>query len=117
MQYRITRYGDSSFDLAYQDEEMMELIAKYIEQRKKSGVMYFTYYTLCRHILNKANEEKKLKNLEPHTYYESPVLSQTEYTRVSRLLWSFILGGKLFVDFSNHSYTAHYQNDTVIGII
>lgn len=116
MMYRITRYGDFSFDLAYDDNEILAMIEDFIKKKRESGVMYFTYYTLCRHILIRATEERKLKNLEPHTYYESPVLSQGEYTRVSKLLWILILGKKIFVDFSNNSYTAHYQNDTVIGI-
>ena len=94
----------------------MDIIKDYINKKKQSGQDYFTYYVLCKYIINYADNSDKLAGKDKNTYYTSVVLSQKEYTRVSRLLWDLILDHKLFVDFSNNSYTAHYESDTVIGI-
>lgn len=117
MSYQITVYGDHQFDLKYEDKELLEIIEKYICDKKTHGEMYFTYYTLCRFILYKAKEDNKLEGVDSNTYYESPNISQKELTRISRLLWDLILDRKIFVDFSNNAYMAHIGgNDTVIGI-
>ena len=117
MDIKITVYGSHPFSLAYEDAEIKQYIKNYILYRKKSGQMYFTYFTLCKLILDQAKREDKIKGMEPNTYYESPDLSQTEYTRISRILWEFIWDREIFVDFSNNSYIAHFSNDTVLGII
>lgn len=117
MSYQITVYGDRRFDLKYKDEKLLEIIKDYICEKRGRGEMYFTYYTLCRHILCKAREDGALRGVEPNTYYESPNISQGELTRISRLLWDLILDHKIFVDFSNNAYMACIGgNDTVIGI-
>lgn len=54
MSYQITAYGDHQFDLKYEDDKLLELIEKYILEKKSQGNMYFTYYTLCRYIMLKA---------------------------------------------------------------
>ena len=116
MYYRVTKYGDTQFSLKYEDEKLMGIIKDYIKQKKDSDENYFTYYSLCKFLIQYADSEEMLLNKERNTYYTSVKLSQPEYTRVSRLLWNLILDHKLFVDFSNNSYTAHYENDTVLGI-
>ena len=116
MYYRVTKYGDTQFSLNYNYEKLMELIKEYIKHKKESGESYFTYYSLCKYLIQYADSKGMLLNKDKNTYYTSIKLSQFEYTRVSRLLWDLILDHKLFVDFSNNSYTAHYENDTVIGI-
>lgn len=116
MSYQITAYGDHHFGLKYNDEELLKIIGKYICDKKEHGEMYFTYYTLCRFILNEAIRNNALEGVEPNTYYESPNISQKELTRISRLLWDLILDRIIFVDFSNNAYMAHISNDTVIGI-
>lgn len=116
MYYRVTKYGDSQFSLKYDDNDLMDIIKEYIKQKKESGEEYFTYYVLCKHLINYADNSDKLEGKDKNTYYTSIKLTQKEYTRVSRLLWNLILDHKLFVDFSNNSYTAHYENDTVLGI-
>lgn len=116
MYYRVTKYGDTQFSLDYSDTELMNIIKSYIKKRKDAGEDYFTYYVLCKHLINLADNTDKLEGKDKNTYYTSVILSQKEYTRVSRLLWELILDHKLFVDFSNNSYTAHYENDTILGI-
>lgn len=117
MSYQITAYGEHHFGLKYKDGELLEIIKKYICDKKEHGEMYFTYYTLCRFILNIAIKNDALEGIEPNTYYESPMISQKDLTRISRLLWDLILDRIIFVDFSNNAYMAHIGgNDTVIGI-
>jgi hypothetical protein len=117
MGIQITVYGSHPFTLAYDDSEIIAFISDYITKRKNTRQPYFTYFTLCRIILEKAKNDNKLKGMEPNTYYESPDLAQSEYTRISRILWGFIWDKKIYVDFSNNSYIAHYENDTILGIM
>lgn len=117
MIYRVTKYGDTQFSLLYDDKELMDIIVKYIQKKKESNEDYFTYFVLCKNIINLADNANKLNGKDTNTYYTSVVLSQKEYTRVSRLLWDLILDRKIFVDFSNNSYTTHYENDTIFGIL
>lgn len=118
MQYfTITKYGDSNFNLKYDDSQLLDIITGYIQKKIAAGEDYFTYFTLCKTVLKKADSENMLLDKEADTFYASPNLSPKEYTRISRLLWKLILEGKIFVDFSNNAYIAHYENDTVLGII
>ncbi len=117
MFYRVTKYGDTQFSLQYDDKELMDIITAYIQTKKNSNEDFFTYFVLCKYIINFADGADKLEGKEKNTYYTSIVLSQKEYTRVSRLLWDLILDKKIFVDFSNNSYTTRYENDTVFGIL
>ena len=115
--YNVTQYGEAQFGLHYSDEQLIIVIEKFITKQKELKMYFFTYYTLCKYVLKVANDEDQLTGKEPNTYYQQPNLSQKEYTRISRLLWGFILDRKIFVDFSNNSYIPHYENDTVIGIM
>lgn len=117
MGIQITIFGNKQFEMSYEDEEIRSLIDRYIQNLLHKEIYYFTYYTLCKSILTTANKENRLVGMDPKTYYESPDLAQKEYTRVSRLLWERIREGKLFVDFSDNKYIAHYDNDTILGII
>lgn len=117
MAIQITVFGESHFELKYTDEDIRNIIDRYIQDLKSREKYYFTYYTICKWILDEAIKNEAAKNFDPHTYYEIPIMSRKEYTRVSRLLWEFILEKKLFVDFfDNHSIT-RYDNDTTFGII
>lgn len=115
--YSVTQYGESQFGLRYSDEELSDIIGTFIKKQKSMDIDYFTYYTLCKHVLVYADKEGKLLGKELNTYYQQPSLSQKEYTRISRLIWNFILGRRIFVDFSNNAYIARYDNDTVFGIM
>ena len=115
--YSVTQYGESRFGLNYSDEKLKGIIGAFIEKQRSDKKYYFTYYTLCRYVLNLADREFMLLGKEDNTYYQQPNLSQKEYTRISRLIWVFILDKKIFVDFSNNAYIAHYENDTVFGIM
>ena len=115
--YSITQFGEAQFGLHYSDEDLIEIINSFIQKKKEEHSDYFTYYTLCKYILTMADSNNKLIGKEPNTYYQQPNLSQKEYTRISRLLWVLILDRKVFVDFSNNAYIAHYENDTVLGIM
>lgn len=114
--YTITKYGEANFCLQYEDKELLDLIKDYINKKIEAKEDYFTYFTLCKSILNKADRDNRLIDKDPETYYTSPSLAPSEYTRISRLLWKLILDGKIFVDFSNNAYIAHYENDTILGI-
>lgn len=116
MGIQITIYGSKQFNLAYNDDEIRSIINSHIHELKLRNAYYFTYYNLCQKILIKARDEGKIDGMEPNTYYESPQLTQREYTRISRLLWELIRKGEIFVDFSNNTYIAHYENDTTLGI-
>lgn len=115
--YSISQFGETNFGLKYNDQELKSLIGYYIQQKKNENTYFFTYLKLCKHLLAIADQANELVGKEAHVYYQTPDLSQKEYTRISRLLWDFILDRKIFVDFSNNAYIAHYENDTVIGII
>lgn len=117
MSIQITVFGESHFELKYSDEEIKQKIDGYIQDLKRKDRYYFTYYTLCKWILEDAIQNDSVINFDHNTYYEIPLMDRKEYTRVSRMLWGFILGGKLFIDFfDNHSIT-RYDNDTTFGII
>lgn len=117
MSIQITVFGESHFELEYTDEEIRQKIDGYILDLKSKDRYYFTYYTLCKWILEDAIHNNAVKNYDYHTFYETPLMDRKEYTRVSRLLWELILKSKLFVDFfDNHSIT-RYDNDTTFGII
>lgn len=115
--YSVTRYGESRFGLKYSDEELKGIISSFIQKQRSQDIDYFTYFTLCKYILQSADKSDKLSGKDPNTYYQQPNLNQKEYTRISRLIWNFILDKKIFVDFSNNAYIAHYENDTVFGIM
>lgn len=115
--YTVTQYGESRFGLKYEDEELKSIINAFIQLQRKVKDYYFTYYTLCRHIMLLADKEDRLNGKDANTYYQQPNLSGKEYTRISRLIWDFILEKKIFVDFSNNAYIPHYENDTVFGIM
>ena len=117
MAIQITVFGESHFELKYSDEDLKQKIDGYIQDLKSKEEYYFTYYTICKWILEDAINNEEVKNYDKQTYYEIPILSRKEYTRVSRLLWGFILGNKLFVDFFDNHSIARYDNDTTFGII
>lgn len=115
--YSVTQYGEARFGLQYNDEELKDVIGEFIQTQRNNNNNYFTYYVLCKYILELADRTNKLLGKDANTYYQQPNLSQKEYTRISCLIWDFILERKIFVDFSNNAYIAHYDNDTVFGIM
>lgn len=117
MAIQITVFGESHFELKYSDEDVRQKIEGYIQDLKSKERYYFTYYTICKWILEEAIHNDAVLNFDRNTYYENPMMARKEYTRVSRLLWENILGGKLFVDFFDNHSIARYDNDTTFGII
>jgi|GEM_PF-1288924 len=114
MSFEYTIYGDVMFGLSYSDEKLGDTIMSYIISKKENGT--FTYLRLCRALIENAIEEGSLEGAEKHVYYQSPQLKPSEYTRVSKMLWKYILEGKIFIDFYNNEYVAHSPNDTTFGI-
>ena len=114
MSFEYTIYGDVMFELSYSDDVLGERILTYIRSKKEDGM--FTYLKLCRALIYKAIEEGCLVGAEKQVYYQSPQLTPAQYTRVSKLLWKYILEGKIFIDFYNNEYVAHSSNDTTFGI-
>ncbi len=114
MSYEYTIYGDVTFILSYSDKELGDKILAYIRSKKEDGM--FTYLKLCRSLIGVAIQEGSLVGAKKEVYYQSPQLKPSEYTRVSRLLWKYILEGKVFIDFYNNEYVAHSPNDTTFGI-
>lgn len=115
MSFEYTVYGDVKFELSYSEEELRAIIMGYIESKQDEGS--FTYLKLCRFLIDKASQDGHLQGAKQGVYYESPQLKPAQYTRVSRILWSFILSGKVFVDFYSNEYVSHSPNDTSFGII
>ena len=115
--YSVTQYGESRFGLKYNDDELSSIIDSFIKKQREQDIDYFTYFTLCRYILVTADKSDMLIGKEANTYYQQPNLNQKEFTRISCLIWNFILNRKIFVDFSNNAYIAHYENDTIFGIM
>lgn len=115
--YSVIQYGESKFGLRYNDEDLKGIVDAYIKKQKSQDIYYFTYFTLCKYILLEADRADKLIGKEPNTYYQQPNLNQKAYTHISRIIWDFIFERKIFVDFSNNAYIAHYDNDTVFGIL
>lgn len=114
MSFEYTIYGDVMFGLSYSDEVLGDKVLSYIMNKKEDGT--FTYLRLCRSLITTAIDEGTLVGAEKHVYYQSPQLAPSEYTRVSKVLWKFILEGKIFIDFYNNEYVAHSPNDTTFGI-
>lgn len=114
MSFEFTVYGDVRFDVSYSDDELNVFIIEYIQSRTKEG--YFTYLKLCRSLIETAVKENRLVGAKSNTYYQSPQLKPNQYTRISRLLWRLILQEKIFIDFYNNEYVAHFPNDTTFGI-
>ena len=114
MSFEYTIYGDVSFELSYNDQELGDKILSYIQSRKGEGM--FTYLKLCRSLIASAINEDSLVGAQKGVYYQSPQLKQSQYTRVSKILWKYILEGKIFIDFYNNEYVAHIPNDTTFGI-
>lgn len=117
IRYSVTQFGVYRFELQYKDEELKGIIDSFINSQKDNKSTYFTYYTLCRHIMMQADKDDMLLGKEANTYYQQPELNMKEYTRISRLLWGLILEEKIFVDFSNNVYIPHYEKDTIFGIL
>lgn len=115
--YQVSVFGAHGFDLIYDDSELKIIIGDYIENIKNSELPYFTYYTLCNKILEDAYANFQLAGREKNVFYENPTLSSKEYSRISRTLWNFIWDRLIFIDFSNNQYIAHFDNDTVFGVI
>jgi hypothetical protein len=115
MSFEYTIYGDVRFELSYSDQELGDKVLSYI--KSKESEESFTYLSLCRSLIESATEDKHLKGARDGVYYQSPQLKPSEYTRVSRILWKFILSGKVFVDFYNNEYVARDSGDTTFGII
>lgn len=115
MSFEYTIYGDVSFNLSYTDQELEDKILSFIQSKESEES--FSYLSLCRFIIEAAHQEERLKGAKREVYYQSPQLQPTEYTRISRLLWKFILAGKIFVDFYNNEYVAPATGDTILGII
>lgn len=114
MSYEFIIYGDVRFDVSYDDNELSSFILSYIKNQSNVGT--FTYLHLCRALIETAIEEKRLIGAKANTYYQSPQLKPSQYTRVSMLLWRYILKGIIFIDFYNNEYVAHMANDTTFGI-
>lgn len=114
MSFEYTIYGDVMFEFKYSDQELGDRILNYIRSKREDGL--FTYLKLCRSLISLAIQEECLIGAEKHVYYQSPQLKPSEYTRVSKLLWKYILEGKIFIDFYNNEYVAHSPNDTTFGI-
>jgi len=115
MSFEYTIYGDVRFDVNYNDAELNDFIISYIKSKKDEGS--FTYLRLCKSLINTAVKDGRLDGAKPNTYYQSPQLKPSQYTRISKLLWDFILNGIIFIDFYNNEYVAHIPNDTTFGII
>lgn len=114
MSYEFTVYGDVMFGLAYSDNELGDKILSYIKSKKESST--FTYLRLCQSLIDNAFMEGNLEGAEKQVFYQSPRLKPSEYTRVSKMLWKFILEGKIFIDFYNNEYVSQSPNDTTFGI-
>lgn len=114
MSFEYTIYGDVVFELSYSDQELGDRILAYIRSKKEDGL--FTYFRLCHSLISVAIEEGCLIGAEKQVYYQSPQLSPSQYTRVSKMLWKYILEGKIFIDFYNNEYVAHSPNDTTFVI-
>lgn len=114
MSFEYTIYGDVMFEFNYSDQELGDRILNYIRSKREYGL--FSYLKLCRSLIDVAGREDCLVGAKKEVYYQSPQLKPSEYTRVSRLLWKYILEGKIFIDFYNNEYVAHSPNDTTFGI-
>lgn len=114
MSFEYTIYGDVRFDVDYNDAELNNLILSYIRSKKDEGS--FTYLRLCKSLINAAVKDGRLVGVKPNTYYQSLQLKSAQYTRISMLLWNFILKGVIYIDFYNNEYVAHIPNDTTFGI-
>lgn len=115
MSFEYTVYGDVKFELSYSDEELKDIIMGFIRANQEEGS--FTYLRLCRFLIETASQDNHLQGAKQGVYYQSPQLKPAQYTRVSRILWSFILSGRVFVDFYNNEYVSHSPDDTTFGII
>lgn len=109
------QYGEFPLPMSYEDSELDGMIEEYIsEKKKKEGC--FSYRDICIHLFRTAFNAGRLKK-EEDTIYNNPIMTDYDAERVSKLLWSRIWDKKIFINFHEDQYAAHYPNDVRFGII
>lgn len=103
-------YGEHPLPMTYSDEALDEKIESFISEQKKAGHAQFSYKSLCYALFRIAQSENCLK-VESDASYNNPVMDETDATRISRLLWERIWERKIFIDFHENKYVAHYHDD------
>lgn len=108
------QYGEFPLPMDYKDDELEVLIDKFITEKAK-GSKSFTYREICASLFRSAYSDGRLKK-DADTVYNSPVMTDEDAERVSRLLWLRIWGKKLFVNFNVNKYATHYPHDITFCI-
>lgn len=110
------RYGECPLKMAYDDNELNSIIEDYIKNCKNDGRYYFSYKELCNSVFIDAQTKNKLIKDEG-VEYNSPVMTNGDATRMSRLLWKHIWAQQIFIDFHDNKYAVRYPGDTYFGIL
>lgn len=95
------RFGTSYIPLLYTNEELKGIVELVI----KSFSASFSFRQLCSAIINRADNEGKLKK-EPHTQYSSVQLTTDDTNKISYLLWQIIWDKKLIIVFEPNTQYA-----------
>ena len=109
------QYGEFPLQMDYQDDELDVLIDKYISEKGKND-RSFTYREISTNLFRVAYSEGRLIK-DADTVYNSPVMTDEDAERVSRLLWFRIWDKKLFVNFNVNKFATHYPNDVSFCIL
>lgn len=109
------QYGEFPLPMSYDDSELDGMIEEYISEKKKMEAG-FSYRDICIYLFRTAFNAGRLKK-EEDTVYNNPIMTDYDAERVSKLLWCRIWDKKIFINFNEDQYVAHYPNDIRFGIM
>jgi hypothetical protein len=111
----VVQYGEFPLPMSYDDSELDSMIEEFISEKKKTEGC-FSYRDICLYLFRTAFNAGKLKK-EEDTIYNNPTMTDYDAERVSKLLWCRIWDKKIFINFNEDQYGAHYPNDVRFSII
>ena len=100
------KYGPSKLALKYTEEELNNLIGKFIADSNE-----FSYSQLCNYVLSVADQQDMLKK-EPNTSYSQILLTNADTKTICKLLWERIMNKELIQLFNNPQDMYHNSGDT-----
>ena len=112
----IIKYGECPLKMAYNDGELNDIIEDYIQECKKNKRFTFSYKELCNYIFTAALYNNKLLK-ETGVDYNTPVMTNEDATRISKILWRHIWAQQIIIDFYENKYAVRYAGDTYFGIL
>lgn len=99
MSFNSCTYDFNPVPITYTSAELNVIINNYISNTNSE----FNFNELCSFILDKAKQEKKVKDAE-NVEYSSSELRSLDSIRVSRILWDHIWNKEIIIAFGDNRY-------------